>query len=49
VAGSALVGEERARFIEALGDNDHHVIDGGHCIHRAEPDIWLEKVTTFVT
>ena len=49
VAGSALVGEERAGFIEALGDNDHHVIDGGHCIHRAEPDIWLEKVTTFVT
>jgi pimeloyl-ACP methyl ester carboxylesterase len=49
VAGSALVGEERAGFIEALGDNDHHVIDGGHCIHRAEPEIWLEKVTKFVT
>jgi pimeloyl-ACP methyl ester carboxylesterase len=47
--GSALVGEERAGFIEALGDNKHHVIDGGHCIHRSEPEIWLQKVTTFVT
>jgi pimeloyl-ACP methyl ester carboxylesterase len=49
VESSALVGEERAGFIEALGDNEHHVIDGGHCIHRAEPEIWLEKVTNFVT
>jgi pimeloyl-ACP methyl ester carboxylesterase len=49
VASSALVGKERAGFIEALGENNHHVIDGGHCIHRAEPEIWLEKVTNFVT
>jgi pimeloyl-ACP methyl ester carboxylesterase len=49
VESSALVGEERAGFIEALGDNEHQVIDGGHCIHRAEPAIWLEKVTNFVT
>jgi pimeloyl-ACP methyl ester carboxylesterase len=49
VDSSALVGIERAGFIEALGDNDHHVIDGGHSIHRAEPEIWLEKVTKFVT
>ena len=46
---SALVGTERAGFIEALGDNDHHIIDGGHSIHRSEPEIWLEKVTKFVT
>jgi len=49
VESSALVGEERARFIEALGENEHHVIDGGHCIHRSEPDLWLERVTSFVT
>jgi len=47
--GSALVGGERADFIEALGGNEHHVIDGGHCIHRSEPARWLEKVTNFVT
>jgi pimeloyl-ACP methyl ester carboxylesterase len=46
---SALVGMERASFIEALGDNEHHIIDGGHSIHRSEPEIWLEKVTKFVT
>jgi pimeloyl-ACP methyl ester carboxylesterase len=46
---SALVGMERAGFIEALGDNEHQVIGGGHCIHRSEPEIWLEKVTRFVT
>ena len=45
--GSALVGEESGSFIEALGDNKHHVIDGGRCIHRSEPEIWLQKVTTF--
>jgi pimeloyl-ACP methyl ester carboxylesterase len=49
VESSALVGKERAGFIEALGDNEHQVIDGGHCIHRSEPEIWLEKVTRFVT
>ena len=46
VDGSALVGEERAGFIEALGHNEHHVIDGGHTIHRSEPAIWLETVTS---
>ncbi len=49
VDSSALVGKERADFIEALGDNEHHVIDGGHSIHRSQPEIWLEKVTKFVT
>ena len=49
VDSSALVGKERADFIEALGDNEHHIIDGGHSIHRSEPEIWLEKVTKFVT
>jgi len=43
--GSALVGDERASFIEALGENEHLVIDGGHCIHRSEPRLWLEAVT----
>ncbi len=43
--GSALVGPERGIFTEALGDNEHHVIDGGHCIHRSEPELWLEAVT----
>ena len=43
--GSALVGAERAAFIEALGENEHLVIDGGHCIHRSEPWLWLEAVT----
>lgn len=43
--GSALVGAERADFIEALEDNEHLIIDGGHCIHRSEPRLWLEAVT----
>ena len=42
--GSALVGDDRASFIEALGENEHLVIDGGHCIHRSEPWLWLEAV-----
>jgi pimeloyl-ACP methyl ester carboxylesterase len=42
--GSALVGDERASFTEALGANEHVVIDGGHCIHRSEPRLWLEAV-----
>ena len=45
--GSALVGAERAAFIDALGENEHLVIDGGHCIHRSEPRLWLEKITDF--
>ncbi|HZK52549.1 MAG TPA: alpha/beta fold hydrolase [Actinomycetota bacterium] len=47
--GSGLVGEERATFIEALGENEHVVIDGGHCIHRSEPRLWLERVLDFAT
>ena len=42
--GSALVGAERAAFIEALGDNEYLVIDGGHCIHRSKPRLWLDAV-----
>ena len=47
--GSALVGDERASFIETLGENEHVVIDGGHCIHRSEPRLWLERVLDFAT
>lgn len=45
--GSALNGPDRAAFFAALRDARDVVIDGGHCIHRSEPELWLEEVTAF--
>lgn len=47
--GSALNGDERAAFIEALRDARHLVVDGGHSIHRSEPELWLDAVTSFAS
>jgi len=45
--GSALNGQDRARFLAALPDARDIVIDGGHCIHRSEPGLWLDEVAAF--
>ena len=45
--GSALNGPDRAGFLAALRDARDVVIDGGHCIHRSEPKLWLDEVAAF--
>jgi pimeloyl-ACP methyl ester carboxylesterase len=43
---TALRGQDRYQF--AIGLNAHlAVLNTGHCLHRDDPDTWLDAVTSF--
>jgi pimeloyl-ACP methyl ester carboxylesterase len=45
--GTALRGHDR-RAVQALVPPDRFVVlDGSHCLHRDQPDRWLESVSAF--
>jgi pimeloyl-ACP methyl ester carboxylesterase len=47
-AGSALRGADREAVRAALASERFVEIEGGHCLHRDDPQRWLEAVDAFV-